>query len=409
MILRLLKNEKVSLYLIIFGFVVTLLGLLCFLWKDYSMNLSEQIKSEKFGQLGDFIGGIVGTFWALAGVILFYIALTEQRKDFKTNQDVLNLQVKALHHQITEFELQRKELENSRKVYEEANKTQRVQQFESNFYSLLNVYLQIKNVLNSIDNNNDYFGKIADNFKGKYAIGLNCYEHHDQMIKLYYNIYYANQTSLTHYFKCLYRIVKIIDSTSFIDKDKAFYVKILRSQLTDPEQLVLYYNSHTVYGFKVRSLILKYNLLKHIPIFSKPEFEHFYKLQKNYEIMHFANYLSDFLTKHINDSYDMEFNLQAVSENSEGFKCIIELVFLPDKFDLKIYCDKDLSINGITLTEDQFSTFIHFYLSEKVVLHSYLYPEKVKIKLYRVENEKNKVFGYTFQSDLKLDICCDKF
>jgi len=48
---------------------------------------------------------------------IFYVTLTEQRKDFVTNRKVLNAQTDALKQQIREFELQREELSETRKVF----------------------------------------------------------------------------------------------------------------------------------------------------------------------------------------------------------------------------------------------------------------------------------------------------
>ncbi|MCQ5183187.1 hypothetical protein, partial [Parabacteroides distasonis] len=90
--------------------------------------------------------------------------LVDQRKDFKTNQDALNLQVKALYQQIVEFQEQRKELEITRQIYEQQNRTMKIQQFESNFYSYLNVYITIKNNLNSVSEQKDFFKDIYDLF-----------------------------------------------------------------------------------------------------------------------------------------------------------------------------------------------------------------------------------------------------
>jgi len=145
-----IKNEKTSFILVGVGIVLICIAFLLFIWCDYSLNFHSEINAEKFGQLGDFIGGIVGSIWALAGMLLFYIALTEQRKDIKTNQEALKNQIAALNNQVEEFKLQRKELESSRKVYEQQSKTLKVQQFESNFYSLLNIYMSIKADLNKL-------------------------------------------------------------------------------------------------------------------------------------------------------------------------------------------------------------------------------------------------------------------
>lgn len=52
-------------------------------------NFDVPIKTDVFGQFGDIVGGVIGSLWALAGVILFYAGLTEQRKDIQTNQNAL--------------------------------------------------------------------------------------------------------------------------------------------------------------------------------------------------------------------------------------------------------------------------------------------------------------------------------
>ncbi|WOK07475.1 putative phage abortive infection protein [Imperialibacter roseus] len=129
-------SEKASVVLIFLGVVLIALGLLLFLWNDLQLSYSAPINNDKFGQFGDFIGGIVGSIWALAGVILFYVALTEQRKDLKINQQVLQQQIK-------EFELQRKELEETRQVFN-------LQKFDNTFFNLLKVQNDIFNSM-SVD------------------------------------------------------------------------------------------------------------------------------------------------------------------------------------------------------------------------------------------------------------------
>ncbi|MFT6480485.1 MAG: hypothetical protein ACJAVP_003647 [Spirosomataceae bacterium] len=43
------------------------------------------------GQVGDFIGGVVGSLWSLVSVILFYRALTLQREDLQNQRKELRL------------------------------------------------------------------------------------------------------------------------------------------------------------------------------------------------------------------------------------------------------------------------------------------------------------------------------
>ncbi len=130
--------ENLTKIFIILGSIIITLAVLLFLWNETStLSISNQINSEKFAQIGDFIGGIVGTLWALAGVLLFYLALREQRKDIQINQETLKTQITALNQQIKEFRLQTEELEQTRNVFQEQSKTLRVQTFENTFFQLL--------------------------------------------------------------------------------------------------------------------------------------------------------------------------------------------------------------------------------------------------------------------------------
>ncbi len=64
---------------------------------------------ENSGNIGDFFGGVIGSFWALTGVFLLYLTLNMQK------EELVN---------------QRTELQNTREVFE-------IQKFENTFFNLL--------------------------------------------------------------------------------------------------------------------------------------------------------------------------------------------------------------------------------------------------------------------------------
>jgi hypothetical protein len=66
---------------------------------EYTVS-SSPILLDKTGQVGDFIGGLIGTLWALTGVLLFYSSLRLQRKE-------LSLQRKELKESRSEFIINR--------------------------------------------------------------------------------------------------------------------------------------------------------------------------------------------------------------------------------------------------------------------------------------------------------------
>jgi hypothetical protein len=130
---------RLAIILAIIGGVLFLGSIILFFWGDFP-SFNNLIDTEKLGQLGGLISGLIGSIWALTGVILFYIALTSQREDFQTK-------IKALETQIKEFELQRVELAETRKVFKEQSETFQQQRFENTFFNMLKAFETIQNHL----------------------------------------------------------------------------------------------------------------------------------------------------------------------------------------------------------------------------------------------------------------------
>lgn len=114
-------------------------------------NTSSPVDGSLFEQFGGFLSGTVGSLWALAGVILFYIALTEQREDFKTNRANLELQREELRLNTDELKAQRIEFEKQNETLAKQHETLTKQQFENTFFSLLRVQQDIRSSVERID------------------------------------------------------------------------------------------------------------------------------------------------------------------------------------------------------------------------------------------------------------------
>ncbi|MCI1266985.1 MAG: hypothetical protein LKG19_10465, partial [Saprospiraceae bacterium] len=132
-----LFSERISKIFIFLGLGL-LIGIVILYWfNDHDFDYKYQINDNKLGSFGDIIGGLIGSIWALAGYILYYVALKDQRKDIETNQKALVVQVDTLNQQIEEYKLQRDELVQTRKVLNQQSKTFLKQQFESTFFNSL--------------------------------------------------------------------------------------------------------------------------------------------------------------------------------------------------------------------------------------------------------------------------------
>lgn len=303
-------TEKFSKNLLLVGLVLLLIGLVLFVWNDWSFSADEKLKADKVAQFGDFVGGLIGSIWALAGVILFYVALTEQRKDFATNRKVLDAQTDALKQQIREFELQREELSETRKVFKIQSETLKKQQFESTFFNLVNLHHGIVNSIDLQSKENKYGiiearrmnlqpgahnEKIIEVTTGRDCFVKFCKGYRNEYKKLrkdmselseieivkqaYKNYYKLHQSDLGHYFRNLYHIFKFIKNSE--EKNKKSYTSLVRAQLSNDELFLLFYNGISEYGNKkFLPLIEEYHILKNLnrkDFIEKNKHSEFYK------------------------------------------------------------------------------------------------------------------------------------
>jgi len=285
-------TEKKALYVVWFGIIIiAIAGLLFFIKGSWNYGVNKSIDESKIAAYGDFIAGTVGTLFSLAGIILFYIALRDQRKDFHTNQQAFNKQIESFEQQVKEFELQRKELAETRKVYEEQSKTLKSQRFEDTFYSFMNVFIERRKSL-ALGDYNEFFKNISaklhiENLEPGF-IGL------EQIKKEYEHVYIECRSQIASYFIIFYRLLKMIELSGVDDKDT--YHKILRSIVSKDELLVLYYNYHSRFGQKPIPIALKYEYFKHLEKLSKIELK---ILLKNSDPIFALNNLVDTLSESV--------------------------------------------------------------------------------------------------------------
>ena len=178
---------------------------------DYSWPLATDI----VGHYGDFVGGFVGS---LLSVVLLYYTFRSQISESKENA----------------------------KVYIK-------QQFNETFFHLLHQYNSIVGTI-SVKVENDepalhgkealhyYVQQMQSEFdKGEF------YENRKEAVGCFMNLYAAHEDFMPIYYRTLYRIFDMIETTDIDDSEKVKYAKIVRSQLTDSELLLLRYNSMTTY------------------------------------------------------------------------------------------------------------------------------------------------------------------
>jgi hypothetical protein len=334
-------TENMAIAILAIG-VITLVisGFIFFVKGSWVFSIDSNIDESKIGQYGDFVGGIIGSLFSLVGIILFYVALQEQRKDFSTNQKTLKIQIDAFQKQVEEFELQRGELIETRKIYEQQDKTMKKQQFESNFYSFLNVFLDQRK---SLDPNGytEYFrGIISYLAKIELLATDNLKISFEKTKSEYLNIYIAERAKLSLYFITFYRLLRLIeDSPNIINSEKIVYHKLLRSLITKDELLILYYNYHSPFAKKPVPIVLAYNYFKHLDLMSKIEFILHYngKIKEASKLNKLIDDLSNLIFLNLEKAKNIEVN--EIKEEFELEDSVYIGIEIEDSIVIKIIID----------------------------------------------------------------------
>ncbi|HYJ05786.1 MAG TPA: putative phage abortive infection protein [Chthoniobacterales bacterium] len=199
------------------------------------------------GQFGDMFGAINALFSALAFAALFFATWLQKRE---------------LYYQRLQLEGQKQELQQTREVFEK-------QTFENTFFHLITLHHEILNASTATTTNDAGLPKELrgrDAFEFFYRRLLALREHNTKQhpfpvdVELAYDILHQfHSSSLRHYFRHLYHVVKFVDESGV--SQKQFYVDLLRAQLSTNEQLLLFYNCAVGRGrARFLSLALKYRL-----------------------------------------------------------------------------------------------------------------------------------------------------
>lgn len=247
-----------------------------------AFRATDMIDPAGAGQLGDFVGGYVGTFFALASVVLLISTLRNQRR----SAQVLNFEAKyfellRLHRDnVAELEVQgvtgrklfvvlirefRSALEVTKRVAEKHSLalTQR-QLAHINYYCLFfgtgpnSSRMLVRSLV-----------EFEPAFVAELAMELNSDNEKTfarEEKKLAYVPFEGHQSRLGHYYRHLYQAVRYVDQQS-IDIDKYQYVKTIRAQLSNHEQALLLLNSLTPIGqsWWTQGYMLNYRIVQNLP------------------------------------------------------------------------------------------------------------------------------------------------
>ena len=129
------------------------------------------------------------------------------------------------------------------------------------------LYTEIKSFLQAVQDN--YLRYSSENPSVKY------YQHNlplsgdadDRTTEFYYFPFDGHVNRLGHYYRHLFQTAKYVTTQDFIEENEKYeYIKTLRAQMTNFEQLLLYYNALAWFDKEWKPLFTKYRLIKNLPL-----------------------------------------------------------------------------------------------------------------------------------------------
>jgi len=243
---------------------------------------TNTLNIEGAAQLGDFVGGFIGTIFTLISVLLLYSTLKDQRtastiEKFETKYFEL---IKMHRENVNEMGLKdhlgkkifvilirefREILKITIKTAQKCDQNfEQKELFIISYHALFfgvgpNSSRMLKSSLTNYDKN------FVDEFEG----ALNNKETKNQVKndrKLGYTPFEGHQSRLGHYYRHLYQTVCYVENQT-CDINKYEYVKTIRAQLTTHEQALLFINCLTIIGevWWDKKLLIKYRFVQNIP------------------------------------------------------------------------------------------------------------------------------------------------
>ena len=247
-----------------------------------AFRATDTVDPAGAGQLGDFVGGYIGTFFALASVVLLTSTLRNQRR----SAQILNFEAKyfellQLHRDnVAELEVQgvtgrkrfvvlirefRSALEVTKRVAKTHSQALTQRQLAHITYYCLFFGTgpnSSRMLLRSLADFETTFvadlGKELDDSETKQSAK-------DEK-KLAYVPFEGHQSRLGHYYRHLYQAIRYVDQQT-IKIDKYQYVKTIRAQLSNHEQALLLLNSLTPIGqnWWTQGYMLNYRMVQNMP------------------------------------------------------------------------------------------------------------------------------------------------
>jgi hypothetical protein len=240
--MRLFKLQYFAVSLIIAGVILAFWYLY---FGGYFIGSFNRPDATKVKEISPFTTGLVVPLLTIGSTLLIYLNLRNTaRQNFSSNF----FKLMEMHHKLRDnisdevWEISDEPASKGKDFFDDL-----CARICFDFYNLPDIKWKLKPDDKRMPNANTKAGELI----GK------------QKLTILYNYYFhIHQSSLGHYFRNLYYLVKYADDSYFPSKFKTEHIRMLRAQLSNYELLLLAYNCLHPYGENFYPLVEKYELLK---------------------------------------------------------------------------------------------------------------------------------------------------
>lgn len=284
-----LKNSLI--FLIIFFGLIALIAFFRVVFDKAYFHEGGTINVELASKFGGFFGGFVGTLFSILSVLLIIYTMNTQSANNRKAKATDYFFKMVDYHNENVSNLSISHIDTTKDYLSEGRRAFVI--YKIQLKRLLSAMKEININRNLCLDNWQvidiaymifYYGLDkgwADFIKEKLARYADCQIIVDDLLHLIemdpsIKIGRTNQTGLSGYFRNMYNAIKLIDEDKYLSEtEKRSLIKIYRSQLSNPELYVLFYNLVSRFGYKWRqhNYVIKYEFLKNIPTGYADEFE----------------------------------------------------------------------------------------------------------------------------------------
>jgi hypothetical protein len=280
-------SYTLAIILVCIGFVALTVSVIWLVLQPFDPALLEKY--------GSFVGGFIGSLFSLAGFLLLFEAITLQQRLFEKQQfeskffDLLKMHRENVSEMKKRIPIKGDKYEEGRRVFvlmrkefgeiigivRESEKKLNISVGETkavNLAYLIFFYGVSETLFNKGQNQTSLLREKLENssydkvfLESVIQACCLCMDEENQYIR-----FNGNQVRLGHYYRHLFQVVKFVDQSSILQpKEKYFYLKTLRAQLSAHEQLILFYSVVSDIGrpwITPINYISQYRLIKNVPL-----------------------------------------------------------------------------------------------------------------------------------------------